>query len=141
MNMNLSNPENACEGQMYEKKNNIYDILYSSTYESNMNPIQTEINIIENRLDEINALNIVNDTETNNSLNDDIDIKEIHPPVLRRYTNDNTYDEVMELRLQHLNKQITSIGDKIDNKILLLQCKQKMKELESKLEYLTELSK
>lgn len=47
----------------------------------------------------------------------------------------------MELRLQHLNKQITSIGDKIDNKILLLQCKQKMKELESKLEYLTELSK
>ena len=112
MNMNLSNPENACEGQMYEKKNNIYDILYSSTYESNINPIQTEINTIENRLDEINALNIVNDTETNNGLNDDIDIKEIHPPVLRRYTNDNTYDEVMELRLQHLNKQITSIGDK-----------------------------
>ena len=141
MNMNLSNPENACEGQMYEKKNNIYDILYSSTYESNINPIQTEINTIENRLDEINALNIVNDTETNNGLNDDIDIKEIHPPVLRRYTNDNTYDEVMELRLQHLNKQITSIGDKIDNQILLLQCKQKMKELESKLEYLTELSK
>ena len=65
MNMNLSNPENACEGQMYEKKNNIYEILYSSTYESNMNPIQTEINTIENRLDEINALNIVNDTETN----------------------------------------------------------------------------
>ena len=27
MNMNLSNPENACEGQMYEKKNNIYEIL------------------------------------------------------------------------------------------------------------------
>lgn len=141
MNMNLSNPENACEGQMYEKKNNIYEILYSSTYESNMNPIQTEINTIENRLDEINALNIVNDTETNNGLNDDIDIKDIRPPVLRRYTNDNTYDEVMELRLQHLNKKITSIGDKIDNKILLLQCKQKMKELESKLEYLTELSK
>ena len=76
-----------------------------------------------------------------NGLNDDIDIKDIRPPVLRRYTNDNTYDEVMELRLQHLNKKITSIGDKRDNKILLLQCKQKMKELESKLEYLTELSK
>jgi hypothetical protein len=135
--MKVSTPVNDCEKNTREQDNDIFDTLYATTHESNINPIQTEIDTIENRLGEINLLNIIN----NNDRNDDIDIKDIHPPVLRRYTNDNTYDEVMELRLQHLNKQITSIGDKIDNKILLLQCKQKMKELESKLEYLTELSK
>tara|TARA_B110000967_G_scaffold209525_2_gene266070 strand:- start:2731 stop:3129 length:399 start_codon:yes stop_codon:yes gene_type:complete len=129
--MNLSTPEN-----LHEEGTDVFKNLSTTNDVEILTRIQSEISNIESRLDEIISMDIVNNYE--------IELKHIKPPILRRYSNDytndnthdNTYDEIMDIRLQYLNRQITTASEKIDTKIMLLKCKKNMQELENKLEYL-----